>query len=89
MRKLSDIIVEFGTNERLDGIVFRDKEYRSINAKLSESYKELYKLEFTKQQKKCINDVLSLENALSARFAEIAYMRGLQDRRSLLRFLVR
>lgn len=89
MRKLSDIIVEFGTNERLDGFVFRDKEYKKINAELSEAHRELDELEFTTKQKQCINDVLTLENALASRYAEIAYMRGLRDRRSILKFLVR
>ena len=85
MKNIYEILIENLTNERLDGIAFRDKKFRSAEKKLKEALKLFDKLSLPKEDAKVVGHVLDAYAAQSARYAAIAYRQGIEDAVKLLK----
>lgn len=85
MKKIYKILIENLTNERLDKIAFRDKEFRSADKKLNKALKLYDKLSLPKEDAKVVSRVFDAYVAQNARYAELAYKQGIKDTVKLLK----
>lgn len=82
-RKISEILVEYGTNERLDRIAGKDKEYMQIREELDKAMqrKEALSLEMNEAEER----ITSLEGEMMACYTKLAYEQGLKDAGEILK----
>ena len=85
MKSIYRILIENLTNERLDGIAFRDKRFRLAEKKLNEALKLYDKLSLPKEDANVVSHVFDAYAAQSARYAAIAYRQGIEDAVKLLK----
>lgn len=85
MKKAYKNLIENFTNERLDKIAFRDKEFRSADRKLNESLKQYEGLSLPEENNKVVSRVFDAYGEQSARYANIAYRQGMKDVLKLLK----
>ena len=78
LRSLLDILIENGTNERLDQIAFANREYQKTARQASKTF-ENFSDSLTPAQKKLFNAYSVNQNALSAQYSQLAYEQGLKD----------
>lgn len=84
-KALLEILIENFTNERLDEIAFRDKEFRSADRKLNESLKRYDELSLPAESDKVVGQVFDAYGGQSAVYADIAYRQGIIDCVQLLK----
>ena len=79
MKNIHEILIENLTNERLDKIVFRDKEFRLADKKLNKALKLYDKLSLPEDDAKVVSRVFDAYAAQSARYVSLAYRQGMKD----------
>lgn len=84
-KNLIETLVGNLTNERLDKIAFKDKEFRSVDRRLNESLKQYDELSLPEESNKVISHVFDAYGEQSARYAAIAYRQGITDTVQLLK----
>lgn len=84
-KNLIGILTENFTNERLDEIAFKDKDFRLSDRKLNKSLKQYDKLSLPKEDDKVMERVFDAYGEQSARYAAIAYRQGMKDSVKLLK----
>ena len=84
-KNLIETLVENFTNERLDKIACKDKEFRSSDRKLDEALKQYDELSLPEESNKVANHVFDVYGEQSARYAAIAYRQGIIDMVQLLK----
>lgn len=84
-KSLIEPLVENLTNERLDKIAFKDKEFRSVDKKLNESLKQYDDLSLPEESDRVVNRVFDAYGEQNARYAAIAYRQGITDTVQLLK----
>lgn len=84
-KTLIETLVENLTNERLDKIALKDKEFRSSDKKLNEALKRYDELSLPEENDKVVGHVFDAYGELNAVYAAIAYRQGIEDAVQLLR----
>lgn len=84
-KNLIETLVENLTNERLDKIGFKDKEFRSIDKKLDEALEQYDELSLPEESNKVVSHVFDAYGEQSARYAAVAYRQGITDTVKLLK----
>ena len=82
---LIESLIENFTNERLDEIAFKDREFRSSDRKLNEALGQYDKMLLPKGAAKVISRVFDTYAAQNAVYARLAYMQGMKDAVELLK----
>lgn len=86
MHKILNIIVNNGTNERLDSIALSDNHYLSANKQSAMALDALCNT-LSDGQMQLLDTYISKYNATSAIYTQSAYKLGLKDMLSLLQDL--
>ena len=84
-KNLIETLVGNLTNERLDKIAFKDKEFRSVDKRLNESLRQYDELSLPEESDRVVNRVFDAYGEHSARYAAIAYRQGIMDTVQLLK----
>lgn len=84
-KNLIETLVENLTNERLDKIAFKDKEFRSADKRLNEALSQYDDLSLPEESDRVVNRVFDAYGEQSARYAAIAYRQGIMDTVQLLK----
>ena len=84
-KNLIETLVENLTNERLDKIAFKDKEFRSADKRLNEALSQYDDLSLPEESDRVVNHVFDAYGEQSARYATIAYRQGIMDTVQLLK----
>lgn len=85
MKKVYKTLIENFTNERLDEIAFRDKEFRSSDRKLDGALRMYNKLSLPKEDNKVVSHAFDAYAEQGAIYAAIAYRQGIIDTVQLLK----
>ena len=86
MKKITDIIMDHGINERLDQIALADAEYLKRDKEYSALLDQCRTVNMSKKQIRLVDAITAAFAAQSARYAELAYRMGLKDGAALCRF---
>lgn len=84
-KSLIETMIENFTNERLDKIAFKDKEFRSSDKKLDEAVEQYEELSLPEESDKVVNRVFDAYGEQGARYAAVAYRQGITDTVQLLK----
>ena len=84
-KNLLETLVENLTNERLDKIAFKDKEFRSIDKKLNEALEQYDNLSLSEESDKVVSHVFDAYAGQNAVYVAIAYKQGIMDSVQLLK----
>lgn len=84
-KNLIETLIENFTNERLDKIAFKDKEFRSSDRKLNEALEQYEELSLPEESNKVVSHIFDAYAAHSARYVALAYKQGIEDAIHLLK----
>lgn len=82
-RMISEILVEYGTNERLDKIAGKDKEYVQIREELDKAMQK--KKALSLEMNEVEDRIASLDGEMMACYTRLAYEQGLKDAGEILK----
>lgn len=85
MKDVYQILIENLTNERLDRIALKDKDFCIINAQLDEVLEQYHKLELTEKDTGVIDGAFELYAAQCAKYVACAYRQAMEDTVDLLK----
>lgn len=86
-KNLIGTLVENFTNERLDKIAFKDKEFRSSDRKLDEALEKYDGLSLPEEDDKVVKHAFDAYAYQSAVYAAVAYRQGIMDTVKLLKMM--
>ena len=84
-KNLIETLVGNLTNERLDKIAFKDKEFRSVDKRLNEALSQYDELSLPEESNKVVGHVFDTYGEQNARYVAIAYRQGIMDTVQLLK----
>ena len=84
-KSLIGTMIENFTNERLDKIAFKDKEFRSSDRKLNEALEQYDELSLRKEDDKVVSHVFDAYADQNAVYVDLAYMQGIKDAVKILK----
>ena len=84
-KTLIETLVENFTNERLDKIALKDKEFRSSDRKLDAALEQYDELSLPEGSDKVVRHVFDAYADQSAVYAAVAYRQGITDTVQLLK----
>lgn len=86
-KNLIETLVENFTNERLDKIAFKDKEFRSSDRKLDEALKQYDDLSVPEESDRVVQRAFDAYAYQSAVYAAVAYRQAIVDTVKLLKMM--
>lgn len=85
MKNVYQTLIENLTNERLDQIVFQDKDAFLTDKKLNEVLEQYHKMELPEKDTRVIDMAFELYAEQCAQFVHAAYKQGMEDAVQLLK----
>jgi hypothetical protein len=82
-KKIYDILVECGTNERLDEILTKNKDYLALHQSLSQAEEEKERL--LTRLRELDHTITDLYSEMIAFHTNMAYRQGLKDKDAILK----
>lgn len=76
---LLEIIAAHRMMEALDAVMAKDKDYKEALAQQQEVFDKLDELGFTKEQKRAIDQAITVNNHFGAVYGAVAYRFGMED----------
>ena len=84
---LLEIIAAQRTMDDLDALLQKDKDYQDALAEEKDASEQMEDMEFTEEQKKVVDRIITAYNHCGAVYGAVAYRFGMQDSVRLLKEL--
>ena len=84
-KSILDVLTEYMTNERLDGMLQDNEEYIRTQENINHAMDEYNRNGLPEEQWGTLNKVLNAYNASGAFYAKMAYQQGVKDCVSLMK----